>query len=99
MSIEVGRRTLYELAIENGNRRILLAYCSNRGRRTVLDVMRKHGETLTQLAGTDTMNFAKRSGDGATIGAWRVFWTGRTQREAVDSKLPWIGDLKAEVAA
>lgn len=28
---------------------------------------------------------------GARIGEWRIRWSGRTQREAVGSELPWIG--------
>jgi len=92
MAIRTGARTLYELAAQNGDRRILLAYCSNRGRRTVWEVARKHAERLVALTGAENIEFAKRASDGATMGAWRIRWTGRTQREAVGSKLPWIGD-------
>jgi len=90
--ITPGARTLYELAIENGEQRLLLAYCSNRCRRTIWDIARKHGVRLVALTGTENIEFAKRAGDGATMGSWRIRWTGRTQREAVDSRLPWIGD-------
>lgn len=94
MATTPGARTLYELAIENGEQRLLLAYCSNRTRQTIWKVARQHGERLVALTGEENITFAKRAGDGAAMGDWRIRWTGRTQREAVDSKLPWIGDQR-----
>ena len=91
--IQTGARTLYELAIEKGDRRFLVMYTSNRSRRLLLDSCRKHGEKLVALTGADELTLAKRAGDGATMGDWRIRWTGRTQREAQDSKLPWIGEF------
>ena len=94
MAITPGARTLYELAIENADQRILLAYCSNCTRRTIWKVASQHCDRLMALTGAENIDFAKRAGDGATMGAWRIRWTGRTQREAADSKLQWIGDTK-----
>jgi hypothetical protein len=52
------------------------------------------------LTGTSDITFAKRAGDGATMGPWRIRWTGRTQREAANmGRLPWIGDLKETTTA
>jgi hypothetical protein len=99
MAIETGRRTLYELAAENGDQRYLIMYTSNKSRRMLLDCAREHGERLVPLTGHENIVFAKRAADGATMGEWRIRWTGRTQREAVSSKLPWIGDLKELEAA
>lgn len=90
--IRPGARTLYELVAQNGDQRFLIMYRSNRSRRMLLDSCRKHGERLVKLTGVADITFAKRAGDGATMGAWRIRWTGRTQREAVGSELPWIGD-------
>lgn len=78
MAIRPGARTLYELAIENGDQRILLAYCINRSRRILWKVARQHGIRLVALTGAENIVFAKRAGDGATMGDWRIRWTGRT---------------------
>lgn len=91
--IRPGARTLYELIVERGDNRILVMYTSSRGRRMLLDCARKHADKLTALTGTDSLDFAKRASAGATMGEWTLRWTGRTQREAYDSRLPWVGDL------
>ena len=91
--IPAGKRTLYELAAERADgSRILLKYCSNRGRRTVLEVAREYGPQLVAMGGSETITFADRSADGATIGTLKIKWTGRTQRDAQWSKLPWVGE-------
>jgi hypothetical protein len=88
-------QTLYELAIENGDTRYLLMYCSNRCRRTILEVAQKHCAALIRLTGDQGINWLDKAAGGATMGAWRIRWTGRTQRDAASTgKLAWIGDLK-----
>lgn len=95
MSVTVGRATLYELVMERGagEPRYLLMYTNNRSRRILLESCRSHGETIAKLTNANRIVFAKKSGDGATVGGWRIHWSGRTQREAVRDPLPWIGDL------
>jgi hypothetical protein len=68
VAITTGARTLYELAIENGEQRLLLAYSSNRCRADELDIARKPAERLVALTETENIAFAKRAGDGATMG-------------------------------
>lgn len=89
--------TRYELAAINGDTRILLVYSYGRGRRAILESARKHGEKLVALTGRQSIDFAKRASDGATMGDWQIRFTGRTQRDAICSgELPWIGDIRAE---
>src|SRR5579863_4709606 len=93
--IRPGARTLYELALIKGRSPLfLIMYTSHRGRRTLLDCVYQHRESLVAITGADTIKLEKKSADGAMIGEWRINWTGRTQREAATSKLPWIGDWR-----
>lgn len=88
-------RTLYELIMTNGERRILLAYCSNRSRRTILDICRKHVERLKIITGSDDFTFAPVAMNGATLaGGWEVKWSGRTQLEAKTNPHAWIGIIR-----
>lgn len=97
------RATCYELALINGDRRILICYSMRQGRHTILEACRKHGQAIVDLTcphGEQNMVFLKPASLGATIGDWWIRFTGRTQREAIiTGELPWIGDVKTEVAA
>ena len=91
--IKPGARTLYELIIENGDQRILLSYTDRQTRRMLYTILCQHRDRLRTLTGVIDVAFAKRASDGATIGEWRVRWSGRTQREAYTTgRLQWIGD-------
>ena len=52
------------------------------------------------LTADDLMTFPKPAKLGARIGPadnpWSVRFSGRTQREAIGTELPWIGNWKAE---
>lgn len=90
--------TRYELIAELGERRVLIAYCMRQGRHTLLTAAQKHGQALIDFMGIGPearIEFLKPASAGARIGEWRIRWSGRTQRDAVGSELPWIG---AEVA-
>lgn len=92
----VGRRTLYELAAIKGDRRVLVAYCSGRGRRqlwaAITDIRRI--DHVIRLTGAREAVFAKAAIGGATLGEWEVRFTGRTQREAIiEGELPYVAEL------
>ena len=88
-------RTAYELIATDGTQRVLVCYCESKSRQTIFKVARKHGEKLVKLCSSETIHFAKRSSDGATIGAWTIRFSGRTQREAImEGELPFIGHMK-----
>ncbi len=91
--------TRYELIAERGDQRILIAYSMRTGRHSMMESVRKHGQALIDFMGiTDKhlLVFLKPAKLGAHIGPaenpWTIRFTGRTQREAVQSELPWIGD-------
>lgn len=89
------RATLYELTMSRGDEHFLIAYASNKGRtmlwKCVTSDQRVH--QIIAKTGTEAITFAKRAGDGATMGAWAIRFTGRTQRDAISQgELPYIGD-------
>jgi hypothetical protein len=67
--------TLYEMVIENGARRILLAYTYSRNRATLLKVARAHAHALAALTGQESLTFGRRAADGATMDKWHLRWT------------------------
>ena len=84
--------TYYEVVLTDGNRRILVGYtlrraCS-RSLATLVNGKLRAGDTridriakLSDTAAKDWL-FAKKAADGAYCGAWRLVWSGRTEREA-----------------
>lgn len=89
-----GRATLYELAAIRGDQRILVAYCGNRARRMILRACRERGDALVALTGDESIGFTSTASDGATMGAWSIRFTGRTQRDAIQAgELPYVKDL------
>jgi hypothetical protein len=94
--------TRYELIAERGETRILIAYSMRQGRHTLLTAVQKHGQALIDFMGItdkDLLVFLRPAKLGAHIGPaanpWSIRFSGRTQREAVASELPWIGDWRA----
>ena len=93
-----GGPTRYELIAECGEQRILIKYCMRRSRSTLFSAIQKHGPALIALTGmTDDayVEFLKPASKGAKIGDWSIRFSGRTQREAISTPLPWIGDKVA----
>lgn len=91
--VAVGRATLYELVAERDGRRILVAYCQSRTRRGLYNALSNRLDHIQRVIGTKAIDWADRARDGATMGAWRVWWTGRTERDArASGTLPYIGD-------
>ena len=87
-----GSDTLYELVAKHPDgRSYLIRYTHRRSRDALLKNLRHYGETVARLMGP-TVTFASHAADGATVGDWRVSWTGRTERDALrDGELPFIG--------
>ena len=77
-------RTRYELVAEHPDgRRVLVRYTSRDNRRGLYGALTQDCEGICAFFGTDAITFGKRSADGATMGEWRLRFTGRTQREAI----------------
>jgi hypothetical protein len=92
--------TRYELAISHADgRRYLVAYSPRNNRRGLFDAVRGRGAAIVALTGADDMVFGNRAADGATVGAWTIRFTQRTQREAyIEGELSYVGDV-ANVAS
>lgn len=83
--------TLYELAITDGTTMYLVCYSDRKGRSGILGCIRNkgRGERVVALTGSETLTFAKRAADGATLGRWTINFTGRTERQAIaEGELP-----------
>ena len=94
--VRIGKRTLYELAAEHSetHQRILIAYCSRKGRAAIYNALVERLDHLLRILGTTDITFAKRAIDGATLGKWKVWFTGRTQRDAIsEAELDFIVDI------
>lgn len=89
------RATRYELAATNGTHTVLAGY-ARKGRSGLLSMIRKNADAWTTFAQADSIQFAKRAADGATLGKWTIRFTGRTQREAIiAAELTWFKELMA----
>ena len=95
--------TRYELAaIHSDGRRVLLAYAMRRSRSSLWNIVTDdtRRDALIVLVGGTSITFAKRAADGATMGDWRIVWTGRTKRDAVLSgEYPFVCDIAPLEAA
>ena len=85
--------TLYELAVSRGESAYLVQY-TRKSRSALLHSCRKFGGQLVKLTGAESLVFAKRAADGATLEDWRIRYTGRTEHDAiVGGELPFIRDI------
>jgi len=91
------RSTKYELVASlPGGPIVLAGYCSH-GKNNILSMLRKNGEQwATRIKADDMVTFAK-NGKSAQLGAWKVWFTGRTQREAIVlGELPFFTSTLAD---
>jgi len=73
------RRTLYELVLRHADGRTwLLGYCDRQTRAMLYRVACKHAEALARITGTAVINM---DGRAATMDAWSIAYSGRTQRD------------------
>ncbi len=96
--IPVGKATLYELAaFHPDGRRVLIAYTRRKCRQSLYGAITddRRREALIRFFGTDRIDFRRKAADGLDWGGWNLRWTGRTQREAVTSELPYAPELVA----
>lgn len=88
--------TAYEAVAEHGSQRILIGYTMHRSRSGLLSLARKRGEQLValmRLTDDSPVEFLKPASRGIRFGDWLVRFSGRTQREAIDSgELPFVAD-------
>lgn len=95
--------TRYEIAAERGDgHRLLIGYTPRKGRRGMYSMLQQRldGGSLEHVLGTLELNWGKRAADGCAMGDWRIFFTGRTQRDAIlAGELPFICDVQAATVA
>lgn len=88
--------TRHELVLSHADgRKYLLCYVVNSARRnTIFSIVSERAKDLIRVVGVENpiIHFAKRKADGATIGEWKVAFSGRTQRQAIiEGELTYIG--------
>lgn len=90
-------RTRYELVAEHKDgRRYLVIYTDRRSRAGLYSalVARLNDGSLDRVLGSRVVDYAKRATDGATIGDWRIYFSGRTQRDCyLGGELPFLSDV------
>ena len=86
------RRTKYELA---ANEKYLAGYCQH-GKLNILRMLQKNGEAWAKRIKKDDLIEFDKNGRSATLGSFRIAFTGRTQREAISiGELPWFEEITA----
>lgn len=99
--IPTGSPTLYEIVLQHPDgRRLLVGYSGSASGnlRAFLALLaqndQKIGLAVVRTTGSETFDLVnpRRRADGFRIGDWTARWSGRTQRDAVLSPLPWVAD-------
>ena len=95
--VRVNKPTLYELVAERDGRRVLVAYTHGHDNRNslwkALTGRAERTAALVKLTGATDMTYGHRAADGATMGGWAIRWTGRTERDAQTSQLPYVEEV------
>jgi hypothetical protein len=91
------RSSAFELmAVNDEMLKVLVGYTPQRSKIGMLKMIQKNGENWApRLTGIE-INFIKNGNKGPTarMGQFTVFFTGRTQREALlEGELPWFEDI------
>ena len=93
-----GRNTLYELVCSDSSTigkgvdqiTYLLRYAS-RSKSSLAKQIRHHGVALVKLTGATEATW---NGQAAVMGQWLVYWTGRTERDAIiGGEHPYITNI------
>ncbi len=85
------RATRYELVLssEGSHQKLRLCYTGRKNRSGLMAAIRANGPELVKLTGASDFQLSK--GPAATLGSWRLAFSGRTQREAIIAgELPWF---------
>lgn len=85
--------TLYELAADVDGKRVLIAYCRIKSRRSIYTALQKRADAVERVLGGLDLEWAVSAANGAFVHHCRIFWTGRTQRECEGRALPYVEDL------
>ena len=89
-------RTSYELCMsDDDGTTYLVCYSEGRSRRDVWNILCKGAHHITKIIGHNPeCVWAKRASDGCKVGKWRIYWSGRTQRDAyLEGERAYIGDV------
>lgn len=86
--------TRYEIvATHQDGRAYLIGYTPRLSRQGLLTAMQKHGPAIIAklaIGATDQMDFATKPRVHAKCAGWTIGFTGRTQRDAQTSQLPFV---------
>jgi hypothetical protein len=89
------RGTAYELiAVSPNMTKVLAGYTPRRSKEGIVRMLQKNGAAWTKKVREITIEFIKMGkGPTAKLGDLTIFFTGRTQREAIlEGELPWFED-------
>jgi len=84
----------YEIVAVKAGETVLLGYAARHSRSGLIAVIRRRGEDVVMLTGSEEFTTGKKAADPITCGPWLIKFSGRTQREAIMcGERPWIGDV------
>lgn len=87
------RSTAYELVCLAGKYYYLAGY-TRKSKMGILTMLRKHGEKWAERISPDSLITFQKNGHSATLGQFTVYFSGRTQREAIiGGELPWFEEI------
>lgn len=93
-SIPTGKRTMYELVAEcDDGRRILVQYTNRKGFKDLYHALQDQFEYIEQVFGTTDFTRLNTPDFRLSFGNWIVRFSGRTQRDAIRTELPFIRDI------
>ena len=93
-TIKSGNRTLYELVAEHvDGRKLLVAYTTRKGFTDLYHALVRRLDAIDKVFGTKEFFRSNKSAEVVFGEVWRVHFSGRTQREAVQSELTFIEDI------
>lgn len=93
--------TRYELMVEHtSGHRVLVCYTPRRTLSGLLAAGRERFADLERVTGVKAWDAAGKAAEGLVSqnGAWTLRFSGRTQREAHASELPFVADGSVELA-
>ena len=92
--IPTGKRTLYELVAEHvDGRKILVAYTTRKGFTDLYHALVMRIDCIGRVFGTSEFFRPDKPAEVVFNDVWRVYFSGKTQREAVRHELPFICDI------
>lgn len=99
MTIPARYPTKYEVILTDGVTTYLVRYRWRRTGQALREEMRDIGPAIVRMFGIETWKMASKERIDLSPGNWRIQFSGRTQREAIQAEHPFFDRVAEESAA